>query len=96
MLIIKNPNDIKGMNFVDGRFVLREVEIYHEKYRFAFKETGRWVYVDVHRNPKWDSERSENMYQVDNGRFKSHWISAKWFGEIKNVKFTFTEALKLL
>jgi hypothetical protein len=96
MLIIKNPNDIKGMNFVDGRFVLREVEIYHEKYRFGFKETGRWVYVDVYRNPKWDSERGENMYQVDNGRFKSHWISAKYFGEIKNVKFTFTEALKLL
>ena len=96
MLIIKNPNDIKGMNFVDGRFVLREVEIYHEKYRFGFKETGRWVYVDVYRNPKWDSERGENMYKVDNGRFSNHWISAKWFGEIKNVKFTFTEALKLL
>ena len=36
------------------------------------------------------------MYQVDNGRFDSHWISAKYFGEIKNVKFTFTEALKVL
>lgn len=94
MLIIKNPNDIKGMNFVDGKFVLRDIEIYHEKYRFAFKETGRWVYVDVYRNPKWDSERAENMYKVDNGRFGNHWISAKYFGEIKNVKFTFTEALK--
>ena len=36
------------------------------------------------------------MYQVDNGKFDSHWISAKWFAEIKNVKFTFTEALKVL
>jgi hypothetical protein len=96
MLIIKNPNDIKGMNFVDGRFVLRQVEIYHEKYRFAFKETGKWVYVDVHRNPKWSSEKMQNMYQVDNGKFDNHWISAKWFAEIKNVKFTFTEALKVL
>ena len=96
MLTIKNPNDIKGMNFVDGRFVLRRVEIHDDRYRFEFKETGRWVYVDVYRNPKWSSEKMQNMYQVDNGRFKSHWISAKWFGEIKNVKFTFTEALKLL
>ena len=85
MLRIKNPNDIKGMNFVDGRFTLREVEIYDERYKFGFKETnrGRWVYVQVFRKPKWDSERGENMYQVDNGRFDSHWISAKWFAEIK-------------
>lgn len=96
MLIIKNPNDIKGMNFVDGRFTLREIDENDNRYRFGFKETSRWVYVDVYRKPKWDSERGENMYQVDNGRFKSHWISAKWFAEIKNVKFTFTEALKVL
>lgn len=94
MLTIKNPNDIKGMNFVDGRFTLREVEIYHHSYKFGFKETGRWVYVQVFRKPKWDSARMENMYNVDNGRFNNHWISAKYFGEIKNVKFTFTEALK--
>lgn len=96
MLIIKNPNDIKGMNFVDGKFVLKRVEVHDDRYRFEFKETGRWAYVDVYRNPKWDSERGENMYQVDNGRFDNHWISAKYFGEIKNVKFTFTEALKVL
>jgi hypothetical protein len=96
MLIIKNPNDIKYMNFLDGRYTLMRVEEHNDRYRFEFKEISRWVYVDVYRNPKWDSERGENMYQVDNGRFKSHWISAKYFGEIKNVKFTFTEALKLL
>ena len=96
MLKIKNPNDIKYMNFLDGRYTLMRVEEHNDRYRFEFKEISRWVYVDVYRKPKWDSERGENMYQVDNGRFKSHWISAKWFGEIKNVKFTFTEALKLL
>jgi hypothetical protein len=94
MLKIKNPNDIKGMNFVDGRFTLRLIDEESNRYRFGFKETGRWVYVDVYREPKWDSERMENIYRVDNGRFKSHWISAKWFGEIKNVKLTFNEALK--
>ena len=94
MLKIKNPNDIKGMNFLDGRFTLREVDEESHRYRFGFKETSRWVYVDVYREPKWDSERMENIYRVDNGRFKSHWISAKWFGEIKNVKLTFNEALK--
>ena len=96
MLKIKNPNDIKYMNFLDGRYTLMRVEEHNDRYRFEFKEINRWVYVDVYRNPKWDSERMENMYRVDNGRFNSHWISAKYFGEIKNVKFTFNEALKLL
>jgi hypothetical protein len=94
MLVIKNPNDIKGMNFVNGRFTLREIEENDNRYRFGFKETGRWVYIDVYRNPKWDGERMENMYKIDNGKFDNHWISAKYFGMIKNVQFTFTEALK--
>ena len=94
MLHIKNPNDIKGMNFVNGRFTLREIEENDNRYRFGFKETGRWVYIDVYRQPKWDSERMENMYKIDNGRFDNHFVSAKYFGMIKNVKFTFTEALK--
>jgi hypothetical protein len=94
MLHIKNPNDIKGMNFVNHRYTLLSVEIYYEKYRFAFKETSRWVYVDVYRYPKWDSEQNVNMYRVDNGKFDNHWISAKYFGIIRNMKFTFTHALK--
>ena len=96
MLRIKNPNDIKYMNFLDGRYTLLRVEEHDDRYRFEFKEISRWVYIDLYRKPKWDSERGENMYRVDNGKFNSHWISAKWFAEIKNVKFTFTEALKLL
>ena len=96
MLVIKNPKDITGMNFVDGRFTLRDVETYYDKYRFAFKETGRWVYVDVYRQPKWDSEDSKNVYRVDNGRFSSHWISADYFSKIKNVQWTFNQALKEL
>jgi hypothetical protein len=94
MLHIKNPNDIKGMNFVNHRYTLLSVEIYYEKYRFAFKETSRWVYIDVYRYPKWDSEQNVNMYRIDNGKFDNHWISAKYFREIKNVKITFTHALK--
>jgi hypothetical protein len=94
MLKIKNPNDIKYMNFLDGRYTLMRIEEHNDRYRFEFKEISRWVYVDVYRNPKWDSERMENMYRVDNGRFNSHWISAKYFGEIKNMKWTFTQALK--
>ncbi len=94
MLHIKNPNDIKGMNFVNHRYTLLSVEIYYEKYRFAFKETSRWVYVDVYRYPKWDSEQNVNMYRVDNGKFDNHWISAKYFGELNNAKRTFTQALK--
>jgi hypothetical protein len=94
MLVIKNPNDIKGMNFVNGRFTLREIEENDNRYRFGFKETGRWVYIDVYRQPKWDSEQNANMYRIDNGKFDNHWISAKWFGMIKNVHYTFTEALK--
>jgi len=94
MLHIKNPNDIKGMNFVNHRYTLLSVEIYYEKYRFAFKEISNWVYIDVYRYPKWDSEQNVNMYRVDNGKFDNHWISAKYFGKIKNMKFTFTQALK--
>lgn len=96
MLKIKNPDDIKGMNFVDGRFVLRRVEIHDDRYRFEFKETSRWVYIDLFRKPIWDSEENTNMYRIDNGKFDNHWVSAKYFGEIKNMKFTFTQALKNL
>jgi hypothetical protein len=94
MLYIKNPDDIKGMNFVDGRFTLRNIETYYAKYRFGFKETGRWVYIDVYRTPIWDSEQNANMYRIDNGKFDNHWISAKYFSIIRNMKFTFTQALK--
>ena len=93
MLKIKNPDDIKGMNFVDGRFVLRRVEEHDDRYRFGIK-WGRWACVVVYRKPKWDVAQNANMYRVDNGRFKEHWVSAKWFGKIPNAQFTFTEALK--
>ena len=96
MLKIKNPDDIKGMNFVDGRFVLRRVEIHDDRYRFEFKETSRWVYIDLYRKPIWDSEENTNMYRIDNGKFDNHWVSSKYFGEIKNMKWTFTQALKNL
>ena len=85
---------MKGVKFLNGRFTLREIEENDNRYRFGFKETSRWVYIDVYRKPKWDSERKENMYKIDNGRFDNHWISAKYFGQIKNANFTFTEALK--
>jgi len=94
MLKIKNPNDMKGVKFLNDRFTLREIEENDNRYRFGFKETSRWVYIDVYRTPKWDSERKENMYKIDNGRFDNHWLSAKYFGQIKNANFTFTEALK--
>ena len=96
MLKIKNPDDIKGMNFIDGRFVLRRVEIHDDRYRFEFKETSRWVYIDLYRKPIWDSEENTNMYRIDNGKFDNHFVSAKYFGEIKNMKWTFTQALKNL
>ena len=85
---------MKGVKFLNDRFTLREIEENDNRYRFGFKETSRWVYIDVYRKPKWDSERMENMYKIDNGRFDNHWISAKYFGQIKNANFTFTEALK--
>lgn len=85
---------MKGVKFLNGRFTLREIEENDNRYRFGFKETSRWVYIDVYRKPKWDSERMENMYKIDNGRFDNHWISAKYFGQIRNANFTFTEALK--
>lgn len=96
MLRIKNPNDIKYMNFLDGRYTLMRIEEHDDRYRFEFKEISRWVYVDVYRKPKWDSAEDANMYRIDNGKFDNHWVSAKYFGEIKNMKWTFTQALKNL
>ena len=96
MLKIKNPDDIKGMNFVDGRFVLRRVEIHDDRYRFEFKETSRWVYIDLFRKPIWNSEENRNMYEIDNGTGAQHKVSADWFGQIKNMKWTFNQALKNL
>ena len=87
---------MKGVKFLNDRFTLREIEENDNRYRFGFKETSRWVYIDVYRKPYWDSERMENMYKVDNGKFTNHWISAKWFSKIKNVQYTFTESLKEL
>ena len=94
MLRIKNPNDIKYMNFLDGRYTLMRVEEHNDRYRFEFKEISRWVYIDLYRKPKWDSAEDANMYRIDNGKFDNHWVSAKYFGEIKNMKWTFTQALK--
>ena len=95
MLKIKNPNDIVGMNFVNHRYKLERVEVHNDRYRFEFRDDiSRYVYIDLFRNPKWDSERMENVYRVDNGRFSNHWISAKWFGKLKNMQWTFTQTLK--
>ena len=95
MLTIKNPNDIVGMNFVNHRYKLERVEVHNDRYRFEFRDDiSRYVYIDLFRNPKWDSERMENVYRIDNGRFSNHWISAKWFGKIKNMQWTFTQTLK--
>ena len=94
MLKIKNPNDIKGMNFLDGRFTLREVDEESHRYRFGFKETSRWVYIDLFRKPIWNSEENRNMYEIDNGTGAQHKVSADWFGQIKNMKWTFNQALK--
>lgn len=98
MLRIKNPNDIVGMNFIYGRYKLYRVVEQDDRYRFEFRDTKeqKWVCVDIFRKPEWDGEESRNMYKVDNGTGMGHRISAKWFGQIKNVKFTFTEALKPL
>ena len=95
MLKIKNPNDIVGMNFVNHRYKLERVEVHNDRYRFEFRDDiSRYVYIDLFRNPKWDSERMENVYRIDNGRFSNHWISAKWFGKLKNMQWTFTQTLK--
>ena len=95
MLKIKNPNDIVGMNFVNHRYKLERVEVHNDRYRFEFRDDiSRYVYIDLFRNPKWDSERMDNVYRVDNGRFSNHWISAKWFGKLKNMQWTFTQTLK--
>ena len=95
MLTIKNPNDIVGMNFVNHRYKLERVEVHNDRYRFEFRDDiSRYVYIDLFRNPKWDSERMENVYRIDNGRFSNHWISAKWFGKLKNMQWTFTQTLK--
>ena len=95
MLKIKNPDDIKGMNFVDGRYKLERVEVHNDRYRFEFRDNiSRYVYVDLYRKPIWDTAENANMYRIDNGKFDNHWVSAKYFGEIKNMKFTFTQALK--
>jgi hypothetical protein len=96
MLKIKNPNDIAGMNFIDGRYKLHRVAEQNDRYRFEFRDTEeqKWVCVDIFRKPKWDDEEKRNMYTVDNGKFTNHWISADYFSKIKNVQWTFNQALK--
>jgi hypothetical protein len=95
MLKIKNPKDILGMNFADGKYTLREAEEHDDRYCFSFQDTDtNWVTIDIFRQPKWDDEDNKNLYRVDNGRFSSHWISAQYFGVIKNMKWTFNQALK--
>jgi hypothetical protein len=97
MLIIKNPKDILGMNFVDGKYKLYAVEEYGDRYTFEFKTTKSiWAIIHVYRQPEWDSEKSRNMYKVDNGTGFQHRISADYFSKIKNVQFTFTQSLKPL
>jgi hypothetical protein len=97
MLKIKNPTDILGMNFVGGKYTLKEAEEHSDRYTFAFKDRNtNWAIIHIYRNPEWDSEHNRNMYRVDNGAGRDHRVSAKWFGMIKNVQFTFNEALKEL
>jgi len=95
MLIIKNPKDILGMNFVDGKYKLYAVEEYGDRYTFEFKTTKSiWAIIHIFREPKWDAAEDRNMYRVDNGKFDKHWISADYFSKIKNVQWTFNQALK--
>jgi hypothetical protein len=95
MLKIKNPTDILGMNFVGGKYTLREAEEHDDSYCFSFQDAAtNWVIIYISRKPEWDSDHNRNMYRVDNGTMRDHRVSAEWFGMIKNVQFTFNEALK--
>jgi len=97
MLKIENPNRILYMNFADDKYQLKEAEEHSDRYTFAFTDTNsNWAIIDIFRQPKWDDEKSRNMYRVDNGAGRDHWVSADWFGDIKNAKWTFDEALKNL
>jgi len=95
MLKINNPTDILGMNFVGGKYKLKEAEEHDDRYTFSFQDKRtNWAIIHIHREPKWDSDHNRNMYRVDNGAGLDHWVSADWFGDIKNAKWTFNEALK--
>jgi hypothetical protein len=95
MLKIKNPNDIVGMNFVNHRYKLERVEVHNDRYRFEFRDDiSRYVYVDLFRKPIWNSEENRNMYEICNGTGAQHKVSADWFGKLKNMQWTFTQALK--
>ena len=95
MLKIKNPKDIIGMTLVGGKYTLKEAEEHGDRYTFSFKDSNRnWIIIHIYRKPEWDAAEDRNMYRVDNGTGRNHRVSAKWFSMIKNVQWTFDQALK--
>lgn len=101
MLTIKNIDRITGESFVDGRFLCTNHIESGTSIRFQFLDTetqlGRYVWIEINRNKTWanDSKNPGWYYKLNYaGMPAEHKISADWFSDFDNARYTFETALK--
>lgn len=97
-LVIKNIHKVIG-DVYQTRFVCINAVETDVNYRFQFRDNGytnsRIVWVEVNRNGRWDVEDKKWYYPLNYPNVGGgHWISADWWGDMKNVKLTFDEVFK--
>jgi hypothetical protein len=93
ILIIENSNKMVGQMFCNGRFTCLQVQKTEQNYRFQFNDSKKahtWLWVEIGRIPKWDTEDQKWYYRVQDN---NHFISADWF-TFDNAVTIFTKQLE--
>lgn len=98
MLTINNWSKLIGETFIDGRFLFTNFEETPTHLRFWFNDIDDkisvgGVWVEIERDGIFSPEKGYKLYRVIYPNCPHHTISAHWFGDMDNVKFTFDKAL---
>jgi len=97
LLKIHNTNRMVGTQFWNGYFVFRGTHETDTNYRFQFEDTRslntKIIWIEVSKIGRIDNE-GDWSYSLNYMRCNQHLVTAKWFGDWKNVTKTFGDALK--
>ena len=96
ILKIHNTNRMVGTMFWNRRFTCLQVHETDTNYRFQFDDSevpSRYVWIEVSKIGRIDNE-GDWSYSLNYMRCNQHLVTAKWFGDWKNVTKTFGDALK--
>lgn len=96
MLVIKNWKKIIGDSFLDDRFLCTNFEEKPTLLSFWFKDLKEagGIWVEINRQKEWSPTDNEWLYTLIYPNSYKHYVTADWFSDIDNARYTFQTALE--